>query len=184
MPSTAIRDEPGAVPVAICGMGMRLPGGIRDPNALYDFLLNKQDARKPVPSDRFNFDGFYDQNGKPGSLSVEQGYWLDDDLAHFDSSLFSMNRAEIENLDPQQRLLLEVVRETFESANEINWRGKNIACYAASFGEEWSNLQAKDVQNRGFNVATGYMDLFQANRISYEYDLRGPRYVIQLRDHN
>lgn len=168
--------QPGAMPIVICGMGMRLPGGIRDSKALYDFLLNKQDARGPVPSDRFNLDGFYNSQGKPGSLPMQQGYWLDDvDLSHFDSSLFSMRRAEIENLDPQQRLLLEVVREAFESAAETEWRGKNIGCYAATFGEEWSNLHAKDVQNRGFNVATGYMDLMQANRISYEYDLQGPR---------
>ncbi|KAL4934949.1 hypothetical protein BDV06DRAFT_229278 [Aspergillus oleicola] len=169
------------VPIAICGMGMRLPGGIDNPDALYNFLLNKQDARKPVPTDRFNVDGFYNANGKPGSLSIQQGYWLDDvDLAQFDPSLFSMNRAEIERMDPQQRLMLEIVRETFESAGETDWRGKNIACYAASFGEEWSNLQAKDVQNRGFNVATGYMDLFQANRISYEYDLRGPSMTLRV----
>lgn len=168
--------QPGAVPVAICGMGMRLPGRIRDAEALYDFLLNKRDARGPVPPTRFNFDGFYDPHGKRGALSVQQGYWLDDvDLSHFDPSLFSMRRAEIENLDPQQRLVLEVVRETLENAAETNWRGKNIAVYAASFGEEWSNLHAKDVQHRGFNVYTGYMDLMQANRISYEYDLRGPR---------
>ena len=171
-----LAGQPGAIPIAICGMGMRLPGGIRDSNALYNFLLNKRDARGPVPPDRFNVDGFYNSHGKPGSLSIRQGYWLDDvDLSHFDSSLFSMSRAEIENLDPQQRILLEVVRETFENAAETDWRGKNIGCYAASFGEEWSNLHAKDVQNRGFNVATGYMDLFQANRISYEYDLKGPR---------
>ncbi|KAF4244021.1 hypothetical protein CNMCM8980_010357 [Aspergillus fumigatiaffinis] len=170
-----------AIPIAICGMGMRLPGGIRDSNALYDFLLNKRDARAPVPPDRFNVDGFYNSHGKPGSLCIQQGYWLDDiDLSHFDPSLFSMNRAEIENLDPQQRLLLEVVRETFENAAETDWRGKKIGCYTASFGEEWSNLHAKDVQNRGFNVATGYMDLFQANRISYEYDLRGPSMTLRV----
>ncbi|KAL4915051.1 hypothetical protein BDW62DRAFT_204029 [Aspergillus aurantiobrunneus] len=178
MHSTAGRDGPGTapVPVAICGMGMRLPGAIRDSDALYQFLLDKRDARKPVPSDRFCNPG-----GKPRSVSIQQGYWLDDvDLAHFDPSLFSMNRAEIENLDPQQRLLLEVVREALESAGETHWRGKNIACYAASFGEEWSNLQAKDAQHRGFNVATGYMDLFQANRISYEYDLRGPSMTLRV----
>ncbi|KAE8364491.1 hypothetical protein BDV27DRAFT_157797 [Aspergillus caelatus] len=169
------------MPIAICGMGMRLPGGIRDSGALYDFLLSKRDARGNVPSNRFNVDGFYDAEGKPGTLSSTQGYWLDDvDLSNFDSSLFSMGRKEIENLDPHQRLLLEVVREAFESAAETGWRGKNIGCYAASFGEEWSNLHAKDSQNRGFNVITGYMDLMQANRISYEFDLRGPSMTLRV----
>ncbi|KAI0377764.1 putative polyketide synthase [Hypomontagnella monticulosa] len=186
MPSVRIDHDylggyPERVPVAICGMGMRLPGGIRDSDSFYNFLLNKQDARGPVPPDRFNLNGFYSSQGKPGSLPIQQGYWLDDvDLSHFDSSLFSMRRGEIENLDPQQRMLLEVVRETFENAAETDWRGKNIACYAATFGEEWSNLHAKDTQNRGFSVYTGYMDLMQANRISYEYDLRGPSMTLRV----
>lgn len=174
----SLKGQSCAPLVAICGMGMRLPGGIRNSENLYDFLLNKQDARGNVPSSRFDVDGFYGPEGKPGHIYSDQGYWLDDiDLSNFDSSMFSMGRKEIENLDPQQRLLLEVVREAFESAAETGWRGKNIGCYAASFGEEWSNLHAKDAQNRGFNVVTGYMDLMQANRISYEFDLRGPRCV-------
>src|SRR5690349_18128089 len=41
-------------PVAICGMGMRLPGGIHNDAALYDFLLNKQDARTPTGNSRYN----------------------------------------------------------------------------------------------------------------------------------
>lgn len=181
MPSTCTDNDrsagrPGVVPVAICGMGMRLPGGIRDSDAFYDLFLNKRDARGPVPPDRFNLDGFYSSQGKPGSIVQRDGYWLEDiDLSHFDPSLFSMGRAEIENMDPHQRLMLEIVRETFENAAETNWRGKNIGCYAATFGEEWGNLHAKDVQQRGFTVYAGYMDLMQSNRISYEYDLRGPR---------
>ncbi|CAG8889872.1 unnamed protein product [Penicillium egyptiacum] len=95
-----LAEQPGAMPIAICGMGMRLPGGIRDSEALYDFLLDKRDARGPVPPDRFNIDGFYDSEVKPGKLASKQGCWLSNvDLSHFDSSLSSMSRTEIENLD-------------------------------------------------------------------------------------
>jgi acyl transferase domain-containing protein len=166
------------VPIAICGMGMRLPGSINNASALYDFLLNKKDARGPVPKNRFNNNGFYSQYGKPGTLPIDHGYWLDQiDLSNFDGSLFSMSSAEIEKLDPQQRLLLEVVWEAFENAGETGWRGSNIGCYVGSFGEEWNNLHVKDSYNSGFHWITGCMDLTQANRISYEYDLKGPRQV-------
>ncbi|KAI0973453.1 putative polyketide synthase [Xylaria arbuscula] len=175
-----LKEHPGSVPIAICGIGMRLPGGIRDPKTLYEFLFNKGDARRPAPPDRYTREGFYNAQGKSGSPAVQQGYWLDDvDLSHFDSSLFSTSLKEIESLDPHQRLLLEVVRETLESAAETGWRGKNVGCYVGSFGEDWSNLRAKDAQHGGFAVATGYMDLFQANRISYEYDLRGPSMTLR-----
>ncbi|KAE8135902.1 hypothetical protein BDV38DRAFT_284380 [Aspergillus pseudotamarii] len=161
------KQQSHPVPIAICGMGMRLPGGINDASKLYDFLRTKKDARQPIPKGRFDNDGFYDPHRRPCSLPIDHGYWLDEeDLARFDPSLFSMSLAEVEKLDPQQRVLLEVVRETFENAGETGWRGKNIGCYVGSFGEEWNNIHAKDSHNRGFLSITGYMDLTQANRIS------------------
>ncbi|KAE8368553.1 hypothetical protein BDV27DRAFT_153933 [Aspergillus caelatus] len=161
------KQQSHPVPIAICGMGMRLPGGINNASKLYDFLRTKKDARQPIPKDRFGNDGFYDPHRRPCSLPIDHGYWLDDeDLTRFDPSLFSMSLAEVEKLDPQQRVLLEVVRETFENAGETGWRGKSIGCYVGSFGEEWNNIHAKDSHNRGFLSITGYMDLTQANRIS------------------
>lgn len=47
------------VPVAICGMGMRLPGGIRNDAALYNFLVNGGDARTATGNDRYNVDAYY-----------------------------------------------------------------------------------------------------------------------------
>lgn len=172
------KQQSHPLPIAICGMGMRLPGGINDASKLYDFLRTKKDARQPIPKGRFNNAGFYDPHRRPCSLPIDHGYWIDEeDLTQFDPSLFSMSLAEVEKLDPQQRILLEVVRETFENAGETGWRGRNIGCYVGSFGEEWNNIHAKDSHNRGFLSITGYMDLTQANRISYEYDLKGPRQV-------
>ncbi|KAI1307179.1 putative polyketide synthase [Xylaria venustula] len=175
-----LKEHTGSVPIAICGIGMRLPGGIRDSEKLYEFLFNKEDARSPAPPDRYTREGFYNAQGESGTPAVQQGYWLDDvNLSHFDSSMFSTGLKETESLDPHQRLLLEVVREALESAAETGWRGKNIGCYVGSFGDDWSNLHAKDAQHGGFSVATGSMDLFQANRISYEYDLRGPSMTLR-----
>lgn len=69
---------------------------------------------------------------------MDHGYWLDDDidLSKFDLSMFNMTPAEVEDLDPQQRLLLEVIRETFESSGETDWRGKHIGCYVGVFSED------------------------------------------------
>jgi acyl transferase domain-containing protein len=165
-----------SIPIAICGMGMRLPGGIRDPESLYQFLLHKRDARSPPSPKRFNLDGWHDAHGRPGTLPMLEGYWLDDeDLFRFDAPMFSMNAAEVEKLDPQQRILLEIVREAFESAGESAWRGKSIGCFVGSFGEDWNESHARDTLTRGFYTIPGKMDFMHANRISYEYDLRGPR---------
>lgn len=43
-----------AEPIAIIGMGMRLPGSIRDSETFWDFLVNKKSARGRVPENRYN----------------------------------------------------------------------------------------------------------------------------------
>lgn len=107
------RGGPHVPPIAICGMGLRLPGSVSSPPALFDFLVNKRDARSRTGTSRtarYNVDAFRGAPGKPCVMPMDHGYWLQDvDLAEFDASMFSLTEAEIEKLDPQQRLLLEVV---------------------------------------------------------------------------
>ncbi|KAK8101460.1 hypothetical protein PG999_011834 [Apiospora kogelbergensis] len=171
---------PQDVPVAICGMGLRLPGGIRSDQELYDFLVAGKDARATTPSSRFNIDAFHDAHGKPGSITFKHGYYLDDvDLANFDVSMFSMTPGEVERLDPNQRLVLEVVRETFESAGEADFRGKNIGTYVGLFSEDWQDIQNRDWEDVAQYQLTGKADFMLSNRISYEYDLKGPSFNVK-----
>lgn len=170
--------ETAPPPIAIVGMGMRLPGGVHDGSAFWDLLVNKNDGRCIVPKDRYNIDAFYSSSGKPGTVKTQHGYFLEDsDLQHLDVSFFSMNKAEVEKLDPQQRMLLEVVWECMENGGQVDWRGRNIGCYVGVFGEDWLDLAAKDPQNQGIYRITGSGDFALSNRVSYEYNLKGPRFV-------
>ena len=45
-------------PVAIVGVGLRLPGGLSTPDEFWDFLLRGGDAITEVPSDRWSADAF------------------------------------------------------------------------------------------------------------------------------
>ncbi|KAI2465872.1 fatty acid synthase S-acetyltransferase [Annulohypoxylon bovei var. microspora] len=171
----------GAMPIAICGMALRLPGGLTTPQELWEFLLAKGDARSRVPQTRYNLSAFYSPTGKPGTVSTEHGYFLDDsvDLGALDTSFFTMPRTEVERADPQQRLLLEVARECFEDAGVTNWRGKTIGCYVGNFGEDWLEMFAKESQQWGMHRVVGTGDFVLSNRISYEMDLRGPSMTIR-----
>jgi acyl transferase domain-containing protein len=165
------------VPVAICGMGLRLPQRIRSDAALYDFLVNKKDARTLVVDDRYNSDAYYRSDLRPGSIISKYGYFLNDvDLSKFDLSMFNMTPSEVEQLDPNQRLLLEVTREALEGAGEVGWRGKKIGTYVGLFSEDWQDLHSIDTQDFAQYQLTGQNDFIWANRIAYEYDLKGPRY--------
>lgn len=167
-------------PIAIVGMGMRLPGGVNGSNAFWDLLINKKDGRCRIPGDRYNIDAFYSPSGKPGTIKTQHGFFLEDaDLQHLDASFFSMNKTELERLDPQQRMLLEVVWECMENGGQTGWRGKNIGCYIGVFGEDWLDLTTKDVQNLGVYRVSGSGDFALANRVSYEYNLSGPSMTIR-----
>ncbi|KAL8869580.1 MAG: hypothetical protein Q9174_004171, partial [Haloplaca sp. 1 TL-2023] len=167
------------IPIAICGMAFRLPGGLSTSQQLWDFLNNKRDARGQVPKSRYNVSAFHDPQAKPGSVITDQGYFLDDDIACLDTSFFSMARMEVERLDPQQRLMLEVARECLEDAGVPEWRGKNIGCYMGSLFEDWCEMFARETQNWGRYRVTGYGDFVLSNRVSYEMDLRGPSMTVR-----
>ena len=168
------RHDPTA-PIAVCGMAMRLPGGVRDAAGFWNMLVSGRDARAPIPSDRYNPEGFNNSLGAKGAIETAWGYFLDDDLATIDTSCFSMTRHELERVDPQQRQVLEVARECLDNAGEVDYRGKPIGCYVGTFGEDWLQMILKESQPPGRNLLPGYSDLMVANRISYELDLHGPR---------
>lgn len=159
-------------------MGMRLPGNISNDADLWEFLISGGDARTEVPPTRWDAKSFHSKGPNSGTTLSQHGYFLENkDLGSFDKDAFpSISRKEAEQLDPQQRVLMEVVQECFENAGETNWQGKNIACFVGSFADDYVDLQGKDPLYTGFYRLTGSLDFAVANRISYQYDLRGPRY--------
>ncbi|KAL8775852.1 MAG: hypothetical protein Q9194_003575 [Teloschistes cf. exilis] len=165
--------------IAICGMAIRLPNGIKTPQQLWHFLLNKGDARSRVPESRYNVSAFYHPSAKPGTVISEHGYFLDDDIGTLDTSFFSMPRMELERADPQQRLLLEITRECLEDAGVTKWRGRRIGCYVGSLGEDWSEMFARESQNWGMYRASGSGDFALSNRVSYEMDFKGPSVTVR-----
>ena len=178
------KNESRPLPIAICGIAMRLPGGIRDGGTFWDFLVSGSDARRPIPKDRYNADGFDSKLGAKGAIEAKHGYFLDEDLANLDGSFFSMTADEIGKTDPQQRQILEVTRECLENAGEINYEGKPIGCYVGTFAEDWLRMGARDSQYSGRYLVTGHSDLMIANRVSFEYKFCGPRQVQQPFDYN
>lgn len=170
-------STPLVEPIAICGMAMRLPGGIRDAEGYWNLLYNKLSGRCRVPKDRYNVDAWYSR-GKIGYVASKYGYFLDDiDLGNTDSSFWSMTKQEIEAMDPQQRLTLEVVYECLQNAGQKSQelRGRQIGVYVGTFDGDWLELDGRDPQHYHMYRLTGYGDYMAANRIHYEFGFTGPR---------
>lgn len=165
--------SPGSIdidePIAIVGMAMRLPGQVHSVEEFWDMLVSRRDGCCPVPATRYHAESRLGPTKGPVS-----GHFLQEDPACFDAPFFSMSAQEAAQLDPQQRLLLEVVWECLENAGETSWRGAAVGVYVGVFGEDWLELSLKSQQrtNPYQTLATGGFAL--SNRISYEFDLRGP----------
>ncbi|KAK1139769.1 Type I Iterative Polyketide synthase (PKS) [Aspergillus melleus] len=172
-------DESLLPPIAIVGMALRLPGDISTPSSFWSLLMNKTDTSGPIPSDRYNIDAFHSPT-KPGMVRPQRGHFLSQDyLNQIDASVFQVAGYEASHLDPQQTLLMEVVWECMESAGQTEWRGREIGFYVGVFGEDWNDLKAKETGelSRAHVFAAGGFAL--SNRVSYQFDLRGPSATIQ-----
>ncbi|OHE91655.1 beta-ketoacyl synthase domain-containing protein [Colletotrichum orchidophilum] len=166
-------------PIAIIGMGMRLPGRVYNATDYWDLLVNGRSGRCRVPKSRYNVDTWYGP-GKAAHVPSEFGYFLDDlNLAHVDPSFWSFTKQEAELMDPRQRLLLEVAYEAFENSGSTRWRGSDVGVYVGTMGEDWSQLESRDSQSLQQVRPDVYGDYIIANRASYEFDLTGPSVVVR-----
>ncbi|KAG6359882.1 hypothetical protein INS49_010935 [Diaporthe citri] len=166
-------------PVVVCGMAMRLPGVVSNCQQFWDLLMEKRCGSVPVPRSRFNAEGYYSEQKRPGTFQLKQAYFMDHvDIDRFDTAHFPFSHKEVEQMDPVQRLLLEITWECLENAGETDWQGKTVGCYVGSFMEDWSAEIDRDTQNFSTYPA-GKWDIMLANRISYAYDFHGPSMTIK-----
>lgn len=167
-----------AKPVAIIGMGFRLPGGISTDAQYWDLLINKKNGRCRVPATRYNVDGFSGGKTQTQFLATEYGYFLQTELSNIDPSFFSMKPADATVLDPQLRLLLEVAWECMESAGQTHKLvGSDTGVFVGVFGEDWHNMLHRDDLMPNTHRVRSAGDYALSNMLSHQYDLRGPRQV-------
>lgn len=167
-------NAPIVPPIAIVGMAVRLPGDVRSMESFWDLLISKRDVSTEVPGSRFNIDAFY-SDSRPMTVRTRRGFFLNDELDKVDPSVFGMANDKAGEIDPQQRLLLELVWECMESAGQVNWRGKDIGTYVGNFGEDWLEMCLRDPIAMQRHQVFAASDFSLSSRVSYEYDLRGPR---------
>ena len=170
-------------PIAIVGMGCRLPGGVADPRSFWRLLVEERDAIGPVPKDRFSVERFYDPDGaRPGKTWSREGGFVAQSLEDFDPLFFGISPREAEVLDPQQRLLLEVTWEAFDDAGlrarDLAGSGAGVFVGAFSLDQHAMHLSPFNLHLVDARMGTGSGMTLLANRLSYVFDLRGPSMTI------
>jgi acyl transferase domain-containing protein len=165
-------------PMAVVGMGLRLPGGLSTPDQYWDFLRGSGTAVSEIPEDRPGLRAVHHPvPGKPGRSYVDRAAFLAD-IAHFDAEFFGISRREAELLDPQQRMLLETSWEAMERAGIAAKRTDrlNVGVFLGMMASEYSERLAVRTDKTPIDpyFATGGGLCFGAGRISYALGYSGP----------
>lgn len=169
-------------PIAIIGMGCRLPGGIESPSQYWDALLRGVDAIGDVPKDRWDSRALYHPDYRTGGrLHVTQGGFVRD-LDAFDAEFFGISPVEAVRVDPQQRLLLETTFRAFEDAGLRleALAGSRTGVFVGISSHDYGDIQlgASERNLLGQHSMQGGASSIAANRISYAFDLLGPSFAV------
>ncbi|MFI7586202.1 beta-ketoacyl synthase N-terminal-like domain-containing protein [Spongisporangium articulatum] len=177
-PAPAVPHEPadGPEPIALIGLGVRLPGGATGPDGFWDLLREGRDAVGTVPDDRWADFTSPSPAAQQALATVNRTGGFLADVAGFDAEYFSIYPREAALMDPQQRMLLEVFVEAVEHAglDLENLRGSDTGVYVGMSTNEYAFLAGADLAAVDAYMAAGSAFSIAANRISYLFDLRGP----------
>jgi acyl transferase domain-containing protein/acyl carrier protein len=163
-------------PIAVIGLGCRMPGGGNDPASFWKLLREGVDCTREVPWNRWNPLNFYDPDSKaPGRMYTSRGGFLDV-VDRFDSAAFRMSPREAAALDPQQRLLLEVSWEAIEDAGLLPEKlvRSRTGVFIGIGVDDYARRQLKAGVEIDAYSGTGNAFCFAAGRLSYFFGLQGP----------
>jgi acyl transferase domain-containing protein len=172
-------------PIAIVGIGCRLPGGSNSAKAFWELLRDGRDAITEIPPERWDLGQHFDADPQtPLHQHVRHGGFIDG-IDQFDPAFFGISPREAVCMDPQQRLLMEVAWQAMEDAGipleQI--RGSATGVFMGISSSDYSSLLWASAENFAIPdnepfVLPGNTGCIAANRLSYFFDFKGPSFTV------
>lgn len=166
----ALRKEK-TEPIAIVGIGCRLPGSASSPESFWELLETGRDAIVPLDA-RWNLVGKHPDPQVPRWAGL-----LTTPVDTFDPSFFGISPREARAMDPQQRLLLEVAWESLEDAGVVpeSLKQSRTGVFVGACANDYADLAVQQPEaDQDAYLATGNMLSILAGRLSYTLGLQGP----------
>src|SRR3984957_2968936 len=161
-------EEQGQEPVAIVGMACRYPGGVRDPEGLWDLVASGTDVISGLPTDRG-----WAITTDPAASGLQGGFVYE--TPEFDPGFFGISPKEALLMDPQQRLLLEVCWEALERAglDPHRLRGTPTGVFTGAGTSGYTMIPGAQ------GSVTGTLASVISGRVSYVLGLEGPAVTVE-----
>ncbi|GGO95489.1 type I polyketide synthase [Wenjunlia tyrosinilytica] len=175
------RPQPLNEPIAIVGLGCRLPGGADAPESFWRVLRGGVDTTSEFPPERGDASALYDPDpDAPGKAYVMRGGFLGR-VDRFEPSVFGISPREALGMDPQQRILLEVAWEALERAGYApdSLNGSSTGVFLGLSTTDYARMRQSqgDIRDVDAYQLVGEPS-FAAGRISYTLGLQGPCKVV------
>lgn len=167
-------------PIAIVGIGCRLPGSVNSAASFWRMLKNSTDTIKDIPIQRWDNADFFDPNPTAiNKTSMFCGGFIDD-VDKFDPYFFGISPREAAVMDPQQRILLEVCWEALADAGIVieSLARSQTGVFIGSVYTDYLQLQLNQPHLLDTYSLIDGINCIAANRLSYMLDLRGPSMAI------
>lgn len=168
-------------PIAIIGIGSRLPKAPDGPGDFWQLLVNGENGICDVPSQRWKVDAYLDADENAPGKAYTLAAGLIEDLENFDARFFGIAPREIESMEPQQRLVLETSWTALENAGyaPLSLNGKNAGVFVGIGANEYVRACAMNAREEDIMfIPTGNAGNVIAGRVSFTLGLQGPAMVI------
>ncbi|MCY1033274.1 SDR family NAD(P)-dependent oxidoreductase [Corallococcus sp. BB11-1] len=175
-PAPAVEPRPRSDDdVAIIGMACRFPGA-NTPWEFWDNLARGRSSVREVPAERWDGEAFYSRDPDAPNRGVSKWAGFIEDADKFDAPFFRISPREAELMDPQQRILLELAWSCMEDAGYAASRlkGSQTGVYVGVCNFDYKEALEKSVATIEAHLSTGTYGTLIPNRISYEFDFKGP----------
>lgn len=166
-------------PIAVIGMGCRLPGQSVNPQVFWEHLRDGKDCiTQQTNNERWNMDDLYDPDPDVPGKIYSKGLGIIERPDMFDAEFFGISPREAEDIDPQHRIFLEVCFEAMEDAGYAPSRlnGSRTGVFAGIASADYAHLGSMFGTADKLTPWQGIGNAASAApcRISYLYNFKGP----------
>ena len=174
MTNAPLSKPAAAEPVAIIGVGLRLPGADHL-DAFWRHLDAGRSLITEVPPRRWDARALKGNPARGNFTSSVWGGFLED-ADGFDAAFFNVSPREAAWMDPQQRLALETAWHAIEDAGygAGALAGSRTGVYLGACHWDYAELLEKHLAAVDAYTPTGIAFSILANRVSHFFDFRGP----------